>query len=467
MRVLSFLVVFLLSNYLQAQVTFHITSVPDNTPEDAQIFVAGSFNDWSPNNQDYTFDETQEGYFKTVSIPSGNISFKFTRGSWESVEGDQNGNFLPDRAASFNAGDTLELSIAGWEDLTMGQSGTALPSVSVISSSFYMPQLDRTRRIWVCLPEDYSMATSKRYRVVYMHDAQNLFDNATSFSGEWGIDEHMRDLFNEGDEGAIIIGIENGPARIDEYCPWVNAQYGGGEGDEYVDFIKNTLKPFIDEEYRTLTDASSTAIAGSSLGGLISLYACAKYPETFGKGGLFSPAYWINLSDLSQWLENQTLPGDLRLYMVGGSSESSTMVSNMQLIKNKLIQSGVEDTNVVVHAIADGAHSEWFWNREFPDAYLWLFQNTAEESVAIPNLNKQTINIYPNPAFTQIELSTDIGEPYVYSILNDTGKVIIHEKENPENNLIDIKGLSQGKYLLIIRTKTNRVFSKPFIKVQN
>lgn len=103
--------------------------------------------------------------------------------------------------------------------------------------------------------------------VLYMFDGQNLFDSATSFAGEWGVDEALEKLYTERGFSIIVVGIDNGgDKRIDEYAPWVNEEYGrGGEGDAMVRFIVETLKPYIDSHYRTVPN--ETGIMGSSPAG--------------------------------------------------------------------------------------------------------------------------------------------------------------------------------------------------------
>jgi len=126
-----------------------------------------------------------------------------------------------------------------------------------------------------------------------MHDGQNLFDEATSGFGEWGIDEYLDSLFLKGGRESIVVGIYNGSnKRMNEYNPYYFAQFGNGEGKEYVDFLVKTLKPYIDKHFHTFTDKENTFIAGSSMGGIISLYAVIKYPLVFGGAGIFSPAFW-------------------------------------------------------------------------------------------------------------------------------------------------------------------------------
>ena len=168
-------------------------------------------------------------------------------------------------------------------------------NVKLLSNNFYMPQLNKNRRIWIYLPNDYETNTNKRYPVLYMHDGQNCFDKTTAFAGEWGIDETLNYKEKNGDKGCIVVAIDNGGAsRLDEYSPYVNSQYGGGKGDDYLDFLALTLKPFIDSAYRTFPDKNNTAMAGSSMGGLITMYALFKYPNIYGKAGIFSPAFWFS-----------------------------------------------------------------------------------------------------------------------------------------------------------------------------
>ncbi len=225
---------------------------------------------------------------------TGTIQYKFTRGGWSKVEGDANGNPRPNRAFTYGNGQTVNIEILSWEDLD-GSSGTstAAPNVQILSTSFAMPQLNRTRRIWLYLPPDYQTG-NRRYPVIYMHDGQNLFDNTTSFSGEWGIDETLNQLFPT-DSGAIVVGIDNGGSdRTNEYSPWMNPQYGGGQGDLYARFIVETLKPYIDQNFRTKPEREFTATIGSSMGGLISYYLGLKHQQVFSKIGIFSPSFWFS-----------------------------------------------------------------------------------------------------------------------------------------------------------------------------
>ena len=231
------------------------------------------------------------------------------------------------------------------------------------------PQLDTLKTIWVYLPKKYQNS-KKNYPVIYMHDAQNLFDASTSYAGEWKVDEYMDQLItNE----SIIIGIEHGDQkRIDELTPYKHEKYGGGKGDAYLDFIKNTLKPHIDVTYRTQSNAEHTALFGSSLGGLISFYGVIKYPETFGKAAVFSPSFWIN-PEIFDLVESSIISEASRFYFLAGTDESEDMIPDQERMVTLLKEKGLKDNQIESRNIEGGQHNEKFWAISFGDAYQWLY----------------------------------------------------------------------------------------------
>ncbi|MFL5801586.1 MAG: alpha/beta hydrolase-fold protein [Roseiflexaceae bacterium] len=156
----------------------------------------------------------------------------------------------------------------------------------------HSPHIPSARDILVYLPPGYDRGKA-RYPVLYMHDGQNLFGQATSFGCEWQVDETMEELSRAG-YPAIVVGIPNcGPARLAEYSPFPDDQHGGGRGEDYLTFLVETLKPQLDQTFRTLPDRLHTGMMGSSMGGLISLYAFFRYPEIFGFVGVMSPSLWF------------------------------------------------------------------------------------------------------------------------------------------------------------------------------
>ncbi|GGG60015.1 alpha/beta hydrolase-fold protein [Epilithonimonas arachidiradicis] len=354
---------------MNAQITFKIAKLPGNE-ENSRIFLASNLNNWNPGDQQFEFKKINGFYTLTIPNPAQKIEYKITQGNWETAEDS------PNRVLEVSdASKTIELKIQNWTQ-PKEKKHTATSNVKILSENFKIPQLNTTRKIWIYLPPDYE-TTRKRYPVIYMHDGQNLFDEFTSFSGEWSVDETLNEIFSETGESAIVIGIDNGgETRLAEYSPWNNEKYKTkGEGDLYLQFLTKTLKPYIDKTYRTQKQASKTLIMGSSMGGLISLYAAVKYPTVFGKAGIFSPAFWFVSKDLKAYLnKNQSNLKNSKFYFVAGKNEDETMVAEIETANVALLNQSVPKKNIVVKIDEDGTHSENYWKRELKQALIWLLK---------------------------------------------------------------------------------------------
>ncbi|HLA56015.1 MAG TPA: alpha/beta hydrolase-fold protein [Flavobacterium sp.] len=453
-------VLFFLPIVAFSQVTLKITSIPSNTPIGASIYLAGSINSWNAQDAGYVLQPDGLGNLQIV-IPqgTGTVEFKFTRGGWPTVEGNASGGYLPNRTFAFTgSAQTISLTIQSWEDLGTGSSGTAASNVQILNSAFFIPQLNLNRRIWLYLPPDYNTST-KHYPVLYMQDGQNLFDNATSFAGEWQVDETLNTLFANGDYGAIVVGIDNGGAsRLDEYSPWNNPSYGGGQGDEYVGFLANTLKPYIDSNYRTRPEPAFNALIGSSMGGLIATYGACEYPGIFRKVGSLSPAYWFALSNLNSYIATGNFDlSNHRMYFVSGTNESSTMVPDINTVKNGLQGKGLTAANTLTKFDSYGTHSETYWRGEFSALYQWLFAN-------------ETLSVTTNGLVKPKIVQTISGKIYVegipdatdFEIVNMAGQIIY--KMALSNGTFDFPDhISKGIYIL--RSKENPL--KPMRVIKN
>lgn len=254
------------------------------------------------------------------------------------------------------------------------KASTALPGVSILPDLVEMPGLNRKRQIRLYLPPGYA-SSGKRYPVLYMHDGQNLFDDATSFVGEWKVDETLDALSKEGKLELIVVGIDNGgDKRMTELNAWDNTRFGQAEGRQYTDFIVKTLKPAIDAKYRTLPDRAHTAIMGSSMGGLASHYAIAQYPQVFSKAGVFSPAYWTATPSFD-FMAQHPLPKDARVYLLMGEKEGESMVPDVQRMAQVVSKSGHPAANTVLKIVPEQKHNEGFWSGELREALLWMFAN--------------------------------------------------------------------------------------------
>lgn len=241
-------------------------------------------------------------------------------------------------------------------------------SEQVTTFTIEAPQLQTQKKIWVYLPKSYTTATHY-YPVIYMHDAQNLFDASTSYVGEWNVDEHLDSIT---EKEAIVIGIEHGnEKRIDELTPYVHEKYGGGNGQAYMSFIMNTVKPHIDITYRTLKGPENTTIFGSSLGGLMSFYAVLKYPKTFGKAGVFSPSFWYS-NEIYDLARTSKIESTSKFFFLVGSKEGEDVVTNMEKMILILKDKGVMEDHIKRKIIEEGEHNETLWSTNFTEAFLWL-----------------------------------------------------------------------------------------------
>jgi predicted alpha/beta superfamily hydrolase len=453
---------FLLMNFCltSAEVTMIVSSIPPNTPPGDDIYIAGNFQGWNPGDPDYALQPNLLGKPQITIQGTGTIEFKFTRGDWQTVEGNENGGFLPNRTFTFGSSDTLDIVILSWEDIG-GSNHTAAENVVVMDDDFYMPQLNRYRRIWLYLPPDYE-TTTKHYPVLFMHDGQNLFDLATSFAGEWEVDETLNALFDQGKGVPIVVGIDNGSIhRINEYTPWINPQYGGGEGDLYASFIVETLKPYIDQNYRTKPEREFTGVMGSSLGGLISHYIGLKYQDIFSKAGIFSPSFWFSDSAFVFTYETGK-QNAMRYYMMGGTNESGSLVQEMNLMKDTLHEAGFEDEEIYLKVVQGGQHNEYLWRTQFKEAYEWLFLEGAS-SISASTSSESLKAVYTNGRI-YLFATEDIGEDQSFGleIFNITGQRLAKQIIKPGNS-IELPYKFNGMCVVIISGLHYPVIQKIYV----
>lgn len=357
---------------LQAQFTVRLIVTSIATRADDDIYVSGNFNNWNPKDEQYKLKPFGANRKSLVirNLAAGTYAFKFSRGAADKLETTEDGRDIADRVLEVNEDVSQEYSIAGWKDNypVHPKKYTASPQVRIIDTAFRMPQLNRTRRIWVYLPKGYN-TSSKTYPVLYMQDGQNLFNDQTAFAGEWGVDECMDTLQQQLGKECIVVGIDNGGMkRLNEYNPFDHAQYGKGEGKEYAAFLANTLKPYIDSKYRTKKTAPYNFVMGSSMGGLISLYTVLQYPDIFGGAGVLSPSLQMapEIYALAEQFQTATQPA---FYFYAGSKESPEMVPDMQKLSAILQKKNRYIIRTIVNPL--GQHREEYWKQEVKDFLKW------------------------------------------------------------------------------------------------
>ncbi len=357
----------------QYRIRLDLIHLPSNHPPQSGIYIAGPFNGWNPADTAYRFQLDEWGhYFLVLQLEPGNYPFKLTRGSWEKVECREDGQPIDNKLLPADGRNEFSLAVEGWQDLfpALPRQSTASPRVQLLDTAFPMRRLDRHRRIWVYLPEEYGRDPRRRWPVLYMQDGQNLFDQSRSFAGEWGVDEYFdSSTFAQ----CIVVGIEHaGSKRLNEYNPYDHEKFGEGEGDRYARFIVKELKPFIDRKYRTYRNRKHRFIAGSSMGGLISLYATLKYPSAFGGAMVFSPAFQTS-PPIYGYIKKRGTKLRAPVFFYAGKQEGEPMLTNT--LKAFEILASVSRSPAHVLIRHEGRHNEASWRQEFPAAWEWLIHN--------------------------------------------------------------------------------------------
>jgi predicted alpha/beta superfamily hydrolase len=281
--------------------------------------------------------------------------------------------------ASWSAGANYRIPAGATVDL-YPFFGTASGRLQYVSN-VYSPQLGNSRTLAVYLPPSYSENPLKRYPVVYAHDGQNLFNASTAFGGvEWRMDETANALIGSGamDE-VIIVGVYNAASqRIYEYTPCCDPQYGGGGADAYARFLIDTVKPYVDQNFRTLTGPQNTALLGSSLGGLVSFYAGRKNPSVFGKLAALSSSFWWNGQALTQQVETSPTKVPVRVYLDAGTNGDG--LEETTRMRDALVADGhVQGADLFYYVASGAGHTEAAWaaRLHLPLTYLFPWQGTA------------------------------------------------------------------------------------------
>lgn len=255
-----------------------------------------------------------------------------------------------------------------------------------ISFSFPIKALERKREITVYLPDDYYQQ-NKDYPVLYIQDGQNAFFDATSYSGiSWGFLEYVKKTKMD----IILVAIpcnEEGFKRMDEYGPWpINEELSfqetgqkgfiiGGEGQVYIDWLKDELKPYIDRRFRT--QKNNTGIVGSSMGGVISAYAAFQYPEVFVKCAALSTAFWFYVDEFKDVIQHHEYQSQNRFYLDLGEFESGDdeVINQWYIESNQMVYEQLlpKVQNLEMHYFAGAHHNESEWRQRVPLFMTFLY----------------------------------------------------------------------------------------------
>lgn len=344
----------------QKKVVFEL----ENQPGDDSYYLASDRVRWNPADPAGLFRKTGDRYRLELSLPQGSrLEFKITRGDWSKAECSADGYPVSNRELTVSGDTLVVLKIAGWSD----QIRKVPKKIERLTAdTLYSPILKKNKAFWVLLPLGYE--TGKRqYPVIYMHDGQNLFDGYYTHNGqEWRVDETLDSLNRFSRGQCIVVGIGSDADRLNEYSPYPWKEPREINGADYLQFMIRELIPLIEQRYRT---SPSRAIAGSSMGALISLEAILKYPEVFHTAGLFSMAQARPLPDNSYVLD-QVKRGledyNFRnVFIYYGKREGDSL----PVFSRQLYDAFTQGKNMLVSIEWDdsGKHEEKYWQGPFRD----------------------------------------------------------------------------------------------------
>lgn len=363
--------------------------LPEGTPTADTIYLAGNLpavGAWKADGFACERTETRAAR-ALLALAAGEIlEFKATRGTWETVEKSADGREVANRRLVVEGDASMEIEVEAWADSAPERPSTVTGDVR-FHGGFRSALLGNERTLRVYLPPGYS-ETDARYPVLYMHDGQNLFDEATSFIGaEWGVDETCDRLIREGRiPPIVVVGIDNpGEARADEYTPVPDSMGEGGRrgggADTYGRFLIEEVKPFVDRTYRTLSDRAHTAVAGSSFGGILSLHLAWTRPEAFAAAGVVSPSLWWGDDFGIRRVEAGSRPDPApRLWIDMGTeegedrSDADSSVAAARRLGDALAAKGLrENEDYAVRIYEDADHSERAWAARLDEILLFLY----------------------------------------------------------------------------------------------
>ena len=353
--------------------TFELTTAQD---DERSVYLSGNFNDWKAQDEAYKMKRTGTGSYSYVfsnqtKLPTS-LNYKYVKGAWTDAEVDEFGSDTHHRTAEKTT-DVVKDYVPRWKKGNIAHSPQYLPQIELVTTGEDIPQLRRKRKIWIVLPHNYHQST-KKYPVVYLQDAQNLFDEKAPF-GNWAIDKTLSVLAEKKNKEIIIVGMDHaGKERLADFNTVEGGKDNNPEGMKYIKFVASYLKPYIDARYRTLSSRENTAIGGSSMGGLLSLYGILTRSDVFGKALVFSPSLWIAPA---AYLDATTfLPtAPTKIYLYGGGKESDFMLTNIHRLKESFDweRENSQDLEVLLSTDMEGHHNEERWGKEFPKAIDWLF----------------------------------------------------------------------------------------------
>ena len=230
---------------------------------------------------------------------------------------------------------------------------------------------DAVRDIHVATPPGYDAEPLRRHPVVYFQDGQNIFDPALSYAGHWSMLETLA-LVPERN-APIIVAIPNlGLDRLREYSAFDDVLHGNGDAAAYLEFVRRVVKPMVDDAFRTRPEREWTAVAGSSMGGLLALHALIAAAGTFGSAWVMSGAFWYADAAIYEWIACQPAPVG-RIWLDVGLHEGDDEVADVRRMRDLLEARGWQlGESLRYLEDPEGDHDEASWGRRIRENWSAL-----------------------------------------------------------------------------------------------
>ena len=367
--------------------------VPEETPT---LYLTGNLPElgpWNPSG----LAMSGEGRERTISIQVPqhyNLEYKFTLGSWDREALSESGAVMPNFELFVDAETSITHEIINFKQDPKHYMENWQES-GVIGRLAYWPDvtsgfLSESRHVSVWLPPEYDANPAQRFRVLYMHDGQNLFDpRMASMGTDWGVDEAMMSGADQF-EPAIVVGVWNSSRRMEEYSPWHEAK-------NYARFLIEELIPRVNAEYRTQTGPENTFVMGSSMGGLLSYYLVKEHPEVFGACGCVSTHFPLSEAVASRILTG-TASGDSTPYILNDIEAGASIPEGARLffdygtegldasygpthdaVQDWLADQGLEEnSDYIIREYAGADHNEASWRARLGDQLAWLLSESVD-----------------------------------------------------------------------------------------
>ena len=357
----------------QQKVNITIKVKSYDSSKESAIYVTGNdekLGNWNPGA--IKLNEEKEGIWtKRFSfVKDKKLEFKITKGNWETEALNDDGSIPGNYILDVTKDTTIEIEVKLWANKI--QQKTEGQITGIVQYHLNMKGKGiKPRDVIVWLPPFYFIEPEQRYPVLYMHDGQNIFDPKTSaFKVDWQLDETVDSLIRNGlMQEIIIIGIYNTPDRSSEYAE-------NDTGYSYMNFIIDSLKPFIDRNYRTLIGKEFTATGGSSLAGLIAFMLAWEYPDVFSMAACISPAFNIgryNIVDNVSSFEREKK--DIKIYIDNGDNEldDSLQTGVDEMLVELKLKGFKEGNDLYFYRAKNSEHSERFWAKRAWHFLIFFF----------------------------------------------------------------------------------------------